>query len=113
MKIGLVCPYNIALGGGVQEIVSAMRGILVARGHEVSIITAQPRDLTGVDTAGMIFLGTSVDVRWPNHTTAPLSASISMEAIEQVLDAEKFDILHFHEPWVPSLSRQILSRSTS
>ena len=111
MKIGLVCPYNVALGGGVQEIVGVMRKILAARGHDVKIITAQPRDITGVDTTGMIFLGTAIDVQWPNHTTAPLSSSISMEAVEQVIEAEKFDILHFHEPWVPALSRQVLSRS--
>ncbi|HXE09868.1 MAG TPA: glycosyltransferase family 4 protein, partial [Verrucomicrobiae bacterium] len=26
---------------------------------------------------------------------------------------EQFDILHFHEPWIPFLSRQLLQRSTS
>jgi len=113
MKIGLVCPYNVALGGGVQEIVRALREHLEARGHTARIITAQPRDLSGIDTTGMIFLGTAIDLRWPNHTTAPLSSSISMEAVEQVIETEKFDILHFHEPWVPVLSRQILSRSQS
>lgn len=113
MKIGLVCPYNVALGGGVQEIVAAMREHLERRGHTAKIITAQPRDLSGIDTTGMIFLGSAIDLRWPNHTTAPLSSTISMEAIEQIVEAEKFDILHFHEPWVPVLSRQILSRSQS
>lgn len=113
MKIGLICPYNIALGGGVQEIVRALRQQLEARGHTAKIITAQPRDISGIDTSGMIFLGSAIDLRWPNHTTAPLSSTISMEAIEQVIETEKFDILHFHEPWVPVLSRQILSRSQS
>lgn len=113
MKIGLVCPYNVALGGGVQEIVLTLRQHLEQRGHVAKVITAQPRDLSGLDTSGMIFLGSAIDLRWPNHTTAPLSSTISMEAIEQVIEAEKFDILHFHEPWVPVLSRQILSRSQS
>ena len=113
MKIGLVCPYNIALGGGVQEIVRAMRAELARRGHEVKIITAQPRQLGDTDISDMIFLGRAIDVKWPNHTTAPLSSGLSMEAIEQVIEAERFDILHFHEPWVPALSRQILSVSQS
>lgn len=113
MKIGLVCPYNVALGGGVQEIVSAMRTHLERRGHTANIISAQPRDLGAIDTSGMVFLGTAIDLKWPNHTTAPLSSGISTEAIDQVLAAEQFDILHFHEPWVPALSRQILSRSRS
>jgi phosphatidylinositol alpha-mannosyltransferase len=113
MKIGLVCPYNVALGGGVQEIVFAMREHLAKRGHTAKIITAQPRRLNNIDTSNIIFLGSSIDLRWPNHTTAPLSSGISMEAIEQVMEAEKFDVLHFHEPWVPALSRQILARSQS
>lgn len=113
MKIGLVCPYNIALGGGVQEIVFALQEHLAARGHTVKIITAQPRQKRKIDTSNIIFLGTSIDLRWPNQTTAPFSSTIDTEAIEQVMDVEKFDILHFHEPWVPALSRQILARSQS
>lgn len=113
MKIGLVCPYNVALGGGVQEIIFAMQAHLERRGHTAKIITAQPRKLNGIKTSNMIFLGSAIDLRWPNHTTAPLSSGISMEAIEQVMETERFDILHFHEPWVPALSRQILARSRS
>ncbi|HEU4967169.1 MAG TPA: glycosyltransferase family 4 protein [Candidatus Saccharimonadales bacterium] len=113
MKIGLVCPYNIALGGGVQELIRAMQVRLSARGHEVKIIAAQPRELNGVDTTNILFLGRGIDIQWPNHTVAPLSSGLSMEAIEQTMEAEKFDILHFHEPWVPALSRQILSCSQS
>lgn len=113
MKIGLVCPYNIALGGGVQEVVFALQRHLEERGHTAKIITAQPRRLNGIDTSRVIFLGSSIDLRWPNHTTAPLSSGLSMEAIEQVMEEERFDILHFHEPWVPALSRQILARSRS
>lgn len=113
MKIGLVCPYNIALGGGVQELIRAMRENLAVRGHTVKIITAQPRDSSGLDTSDMIFLGRGIDLQWPNHTTAPLSSGLSIEAIEQTMEVEKFDILHFHEPWVPALSRQILSCSRS
>lgn len=113
MKIGLVCPYNIALGGGVQEIVFALQEHLAERGHTVKIITAQPRQRRKVDTSNIIFLGSAIDLRWPNQTTAPFSSTIDTEAIEQVMDVEKFDILHFHEPWVPALSRQILARSQS
>ncbi len=113
MKIGLVCPYSMARGGGVQEIVRAMRSELVARGHDARIITPQPRDIEGVDTEGIIFVGAATDFRSPLGTTSAVSASIDNEPLEQMLETEKFDILHFHEPWVPFLSRQILARSTS
>jgi phosphatidylinositol alpha-mannosyltransferase len=111
MKIGLVCPYNIAKGGGVQEIVRATRQELEKRGHEVRIITPQPKDIGNFDTRGIIFVGAATDFHGPLHTTSQIAASIDTEAIEQMLASEQFDILHFHEPWVPVLSRQILSRS--
>jgi len=33
------------------------------------------------------------------------------DEIDSMLEHEQFEVLHFHEPWVPVLSRQILSRS--
>ena len=113
MKIGLVCPYNMARGGGVQEIVRAMRNELSRKGHTVKILAPQPREGNNYDTDGILFIGGGTDVRSPLHTTAHISVSADGEAIEQILESENFDILHFHEPWVPVLSRQILSRSTS
>lgn len=113
MKVGLVCPYNVARGGGVQEAVLAMRKQLERYGHTAKIITSRPRGATHIDTSDMIFLGRAIDVHWPTHTTAPLSSSFSMDAIDDMLAAERFDILHFHEPWVPALGRQILARSQS
>jgi phosphatidylinositol alpha-mannosyltransferase len=113
MKIGLVCPYNIVKGGGVQEIVLATHAELSRRGHEVRIITPLPRDSEVIDVPDCIFVGSSTDFRSPMRTTAQVSASADPEKIEQMLQAEKFDILHFHEPWIPVLSRQILGRSQS
>ena len=36
---------------------------------------------------------------------------MDLREVERLLDTEKFDVLHFHEPWVPLLSRQILMKS--
>ncbi len=113
MKIGLVCPYNIAKGGGVQEIVLAMKSELAKRGHDVKIVTPLPRDMTVVDLPDVVFIGTSTDFRSPTHTQIQISASADSDKIDEMLAKEQFDILHFHEPWIPVLSRQILQRSTS
>ncbi|HET7320619.1 MAG TPA: glycosyltransferase family 4 protein [Candidatus Saccharimonadales bacterium] len=113
MKIGLVCPYNIAKGGGVQEIVYAMYRELTSRGHSVKIITPQPRDGSALPAEDILFVGAATDFRSPTHTSLQVSASVDGEAIGQMLEQESFDILHFHEPWVPVLSRQVLSRSNS
>lgn len=114
MKIGLVCPYNIVKGGAVQEIVKAMHAELTHRGYDVRIITPEPRELTEAHrTKDMIFIGGAADFNSPLHTTSQISATSDILEIEKMLESEKFDVLHFHEPWVPMLSRQILSRSKS
>ena len=113
MKIGLICPYNIAKGGGVQEIVLATREELVKRGHSVKIITPLPRLGAIPKDPDVIFIGTSTDFKSPTHTHVQVSASAGVSKIESMLEEEKFDVLHFHEPWVPMLSLQILQRSNA
>lgn len=111
MKIAQVCPYNISRGGGVLEIIRDLRTAFMANGHSVSIVTPQPRETLSENTEGIIFLGGGTEFRSPLHTTVQVSASVDTEAIDEMLEKEQFDIIHFHEPWVPVLSRQILSRS--
>lgn len=112
MKIGLVCPYSMARGGAVQEIVRDYCHGLSARGHQVKIITPEPReDHDGYDKSDIIFLGNGADFRSPLQTMPTFSVSVDPDEIDQMLEREQFDILHFHEPWVPVLSRQILTRS--
>jgi phosphatidyl-myo-inositol alpha-mannosyltransferase len=114
MKIGLVCPYNIAKGGGVQEIVIAMQRELSKRGHEAKILTPEPREMADSHRKDhVIFVGGAADFKSPLHTTSQFSMAADTYGITQMLEEEKFDLLHFHEPWVPMLSRQILSRSNS
>lgn len=113
MKIGLVCPYNIGLGGGVQEVVTAMQTELKKRGHDVHIITPLSRAARENPPAGTILVGTGTDVRSPFSTTAQVSISIDPDELEEIVERYDFDILHFHEPWVPVMSRQLLGKSKS
>jgi phosphatidyl-myo-inositol alpha-mannosyltransferase len=110
MKIGLVCPYNVAKGGGVQEHVFAQQAELRKRGHDVYVLTPRPKDYEVEPSKHMIFVGTANDFNSPLHTTIQVSAGVN-ETIDNILAEQDFDILHFHEPWVPMLSAQILSRS--
>ncbi|HSW65761.1 MAG TPA: glycosyltransferase family 4 protein [Bacillota bacterium] len=110
MKIGIVCPYNVAKGGGVQEIVYAQQAELLRRGHKAPIITPRPQDHDQAPRDNMIFVGGATDFNSPAHTVVQLSASMR-ETIDNLLEEEQFDILHFHEPWMPMLSWQMLSRS--
>lgn len=100
-------------GGGVQEGVLAIQKELKARGHIAKIITPAPKGVLNPVLEDTLFVGVATDVKSPFHTTAQVSVSLDNESLDKILNTEKFDILHFHEPWVPMLSRQILSRSTA
>lgn len=113
MKIGIVCPYNMfQFAGGVQDVVIQLHSNLVEKGYEVRIITPRPRAFYGEVPEDYILVGRSAKVN-----TMATMVDIGFEAvgddIEAMLANEKFDILHFHEPWVPLLSRQILTRSSA
>lgn len=115
MKIGLVCPYNIERNGGVLEVILALKTELDKRGHSVKIITPYPRNHDIKPQPDVIFAGTSTDFRTLSFstTTSQVSSTADTEEIDAMLAEEKFDVLHFHEPWMPLLSRQLLQRSTS
>jgi phosphatidylinositol alpha-mannosyltransferase len=112
MKIGLVCPYNMARGGAVIEIVKDMQAGLTARGHTVKIITGKPKGVSDVSAPGVIFAGTVTDFKSPTHTLASFARTNDPQAVAEALAAERFDVLHFHEPAVPVLSKQILDYYT-
>jgi phosphatidylinositol alpha-mannosyltransferase len=113
LKIGLVCPYNIFRGGGVQECVLAMQAELSQRGHQAKIITPLPRNTAHPQDDNILFVGTSTDVKSLFHTTAQISVNLDNALLRDMLAREQFDLLHFHEPWVPIMSRQLLSASSS
>lgn len=113
MKIGIVCPYDIYGGGGVQECVLALYSGLINRGHKVKIITPRPIDVPKDRNAkDIIFVGRARPVKVA-QTSNQMSISISNEEINDMLETESFDVIHFHEPWIPVISLQIMSRSSA
>jgi phosphatidylinositol alpha-mannosyltransferase len=112
MKIGLVTPYIYPLPGGVNAHVQRLYESLVARGHDVRIISSThgPQRSSEGD---IIRLGYGISVP-TNGSVGTLTVSHRYgELVQRVLDDERFDLLHFHEPFVPFLSLQLLRHSTS
>lgn len=112
MRIGLVCPYNMFKGGGVQECVLALKSELKQRGHTVLIITPRPKDIPSSYDPDIVLVGAAKDVKSPFHTTAQVSATLDSSALDDMLATHQFDVIHFHEPWVPLISWQLLNRSS-
>jgi phosphatidylinositol alpha-mannosyltransferase len=114
MKIGIVCPYNMfTYAGGVQEIVINLQKQLSLKGHSVKIITPKPLKHTNAVSSDYILLGRSRKLNTPFNTMADIGFEAFGDEIEAMLETEKFDLINYHEPWVPILSRQILTRSNA
>lgn len=113
MKIGIVCPYNMfQFAGGVQDVVVQLHDKLKNKGHIVKVITPRPRNHSEPAPEDYILLGTSAKVN-TMATMVDLGFEADGDEIDNILATEKFDVIHFHEPWVPLLSRQILTRSSA
>lgn len=114
MKIGLVCPYNMFdYAGGVQEVVLNLADGLRSRGHDVRIITLRPVNNHTESDDKMILLGQSRKMNTPFATMVDFGFEAEGKEIDTMLKREQFDLINFHEPWVPFLSRQIITRSNA
>lgn len=109
MKVGLVCPYHLSLPGGVQRQVLEWSGRLRDLGHKSVILTCGPRIKVGEEK--IVFFGNHLQVP-TNDDVGVLSIFLTNgDFLKKYLKREKFDILHFHEPFLPFLPWQILLAS--
>ncbi len=112
MKIGLVCPYIYPEAGGVAQHVRFLYENLRLAGHDVRIITAShgPQRSSEGDIL-RIGVGFSMPT---NGSVGTLTFSPRyLGQVKRLLAREQFDLLHFHEPFVPFLSLFLLRESTS
>ncbi len=113
MKIGLVCPYDFFRHGAVQKLIQVLDQELTERGHDVRIITPRPRNFDGEPPERTVFVGRSTKLNTPLKTTLELGVSFEPNGLEEMLEAEQFDVINVHEPEVPVLGAQIAARASS
>jgi phosphatidylinositol alpha-mannosyltransferase len=112
VKIGLVTPYVYPLPGGVNQHVHYLYDNLRLRGHDVRILTSS-HGLQRSSEGDVIRIGKGVSVP-TNGSVGTLTWSPRyLSQVRAVLDRERFDLLHFHEPFVPFLSLVALRESRS
>ncbi len=112
MKIALVSPYDFAFPGGVTNHISALEHHFTQMGHQVKVIAPVSR---AVSAFGDRFI--------PIGKPRPVPAGGSIcrvtispwlsSRIKAVLEAEKFDIVHLHEPLMPMLCTTVLRLSNA
>jgi phosphatidylinositol alpha-mannosyltransferase len=112
MKIGLVSPYVYPLPGGVTQHVRYLYENLRKRDHDVRIITSS-HGLQRASEGDIIRIGKGFSMP-ANGSVGTITLSPRfLSQVHDVLEREQFDLLHFHEPFVPFLSPILLRLSTS
>jgi phosphatidylinositol alpha-mannosyltransferase len=94
----------------VQVCVREIAGELKKRGHYVRIIAPKPRKKPEHVDEDIILIGNSTEVK-AFATKTDVGLSTSNEAIDQMLQEQQFDVIHFHEPGAPLLGMQLVGRS--
>jgi phosphatidyl-myo-inositol alpha-mannosyltransferase len=112
MKIALVSPYDYPFPGGVTEHISHLYARFKEEGHQVRILA--PSSQRDVEAAhpDVFRLGKTIIPVPANQSVARLTLSLTLSRrVKQILNAERFDVVHIHEPLVPALPLTVLRES--
>jgi phosphatidylinositol alpha-mannosyltransferase len=102
LKIGIVCPYGWDTPGGVQNHVRDLAEYLIAAGHNVSVL-APVIDETKIPSY-VTSAGKPIAIPYNGAVARVLFGPIAFARVRQWIAQGDFDILHLHEPAIPSIS---------
>jgi phosphatidylinositol alpha-mannosyltransferase len=125
MKIGIVVPFSWSFWGAVVEHAELQAAALRERGHDVRLIMGNdpPGQFTrvlhprvgrhGDPPPEVIPIGRSVIV--PANGSLPniILSPRAFFRIRKVLERERFDVLHLHEPMTPVTCTTVLAIATT
>jgi len=102
LKIGIVCPYGWDTPGGVQNHVRDLTEFLIASGHTVSVLA--PAIDEEELPAYVVSAGKPISIPYNGAVARVLFGPIAYARVRQWIGAGNFDLLHLHEPAIPSIS---------
>ncbi|GAA3657392.1 glycosyltransferase family 4 protein [Nonomuraea antimicrobica] len=101
MRVGIVCPYSWDMPGGVKQHIDDLAQALMAHGHIVSVIApaADDDELPPYVTGA----GRAVPVPYNGSVARMSFGFLSAARVRRWVRTGEFDVLHIHEPLIPSL----------
>ena len=103
LRIGMVCPYGWDIPGGVQIHIRELAEHFISQGHEVSVI-APVSDEDATTDPWLVSAGRPVPIPFNGSVARVLFGPIAASRVRQWIAAGNFDVLHMHEPGIPSIS---------
>jgi len=102
VRIGIACPYSWDVPGGVQQHIRDLAEALIGLGHEVSVIAPADDDKPLPDY--VVPAGKAMPVPYNGSVARLAFGPLSVSRVRRWVKDGNFDVLHVHEPAVPSLS---------
>ena len=102
LKIGIVCPYSWDTPGGVQNHIRDLAEFLIAAGHDVSVL-APAIDETKLPEY-VVNAGKPISIPYNGAVARVLFGPVAFARVRQWISQGDFDLLHLHEPAIPSIS---------
>ncbi|MFZ4107480.1 MAG: glycosyltransferase family 4 protein [Candidatus Planktophila sp.] len=102
LKIGIVCPYGWDTPGGVQNHIRDLAEFLIAAGHSVSVL-APAIDETSLPDY-VVSAGKPIAIPYNGAVARVLFGPIAFGRVKAWISQGNFDLLHLHEPAIPSIS---------
>ncbi len=102
LNVGIVCPYSFDAPGGVQYHVRDLAAELIRRGHQVSVLA--PADEDTPIPEFVVPAGRSLAVRYNGSVARMTFGPVSARKVRRWLEDGDFDLIHLHEPMIPSVS---------
>ena len=103
LRIGIVCPYGWDTPGGVQIHIKELTQWLIAKGHEVSVL-APVTDEGGHIEPWVVSAGRPISIPYNGAIAKVIFGPLASSRVKQWIANGDFDLLHLHEPAIPSLS---------
>ncbi len=104
MRVGIACPYSWDVPGGVQAHVRDLAEHLLALGHDVSVLTPVDDPDEADLPAYVVPAGRAVPVPYNGSVARLVFGPLSLARARRWVREGEFDVLHVHEPTVPSVS---------
>ncbi len=101
-RIGIVCPYGWDTPGGVQSHVGDLAEYLMAQGHFVSVLAPVTND-DGIPDY-VTSAGRPIAIPYNGAVARVLFGPLAFARVKQWISNGNFDLLHLHEPAIPSIS---------
>lgn len=102
LRIGIVCPYGWDTPGGVQAHIGDLAEYLISQGHVVSVL-APANDDESLPSY-VVNAGKPIAIPYNGAVARVLFGPIAFSRVRQWIAQGDFDLLHLHEPAIPSLS---------